>query len=380
MERLAAQTGDVDLAIVVSPHTPGFARRGRRAHAARRWAATSAPFAAPRWASRSTTTSSSSSACSNAPAAPGAARHRAAGRRRARSRRPRAAVLPHGAAPREPLGGARLRSPHELGRLLRDTADELGRDALFVASGDMSHRLLAGAPAGYDPRGAQFDAAVVELFAARRPRRPAPARPRARAGSGGVRPALVHRAGRLPGRRLRAGARAVLRRSLRRGLRGRRFRRAGMSADTPRGRRPTARPLRRRRHEPRRGRVPAGDGTSDGVPATSPADYARRCVEALVGGRPAPPAPAEPFYGRVAACFCSLKKNGELRGCIGTLTPAWRPRSATRSPATPSRPPFATPASGRSTSPSSTPWRTRSTCSAPASPASATGSIRAATA
>ena len=66
---------------------------------------------------------------------------------------------------------------------------------------------------------------------------------------------------------------------------------------------------------------PAGDGTSDAVPATSPAEYARRCVESLVGGRPAPPAPAEPFYGRVAACFCSLKKNGELRGCIGTLAP-----------------------------------------------------------
>jgi AmmeMemoRadiSam system protein A len=69
--------------------------------------------------------------------------------------------------------------------------------------------------------------------------------------------------------------------------------------------------------------VPAGDGAADGAaPATSPAAYARRCVEALVGGRPAPPAPAEPFYNRVAACFCSLKKHGELRGCIGTLAPA----------------------------------------------------------
>jgi MEMO1 family protein len=68
--------------------------------------------------------------------------------------------------------------------------------------------------------------------------------------------------------------------------------------------------------------VAAGDGTVPGAtPATSPADYARRCVEALAGGRPAPPAPAEPFYGRVAACFCSLKKHGELRGCIGTLAP-----------------------------------------------------------
>jgi AmmeMemoRadiSam system protein A len=56
-------------------------------------------------------------------------------------------------------------------------------------------------------------------------------------------------------------------------------------------------------------------------PATSPADYARACVEAFVGGHPAPRVPAEALYDRVAACFCSLKKRGELRGCIGTLTP-----------------------------------------------------------
>jgi MEMO1 family protein len=51
-----------------------------------------------------------------------------------------------------------------VGRLVRETADELQRKVLFVASGDLSHRLQPGAPAGYDPRGAQFDAAVVELL------------------------------------------------------------------------------------------------------------------------------------------------------------------------------------------------------------------------
>ena len=60
-----------------------------------------------------------------------------------------------------------------------------------------------------------------------------------------------------------------------------------------------------------------------GPPAQiGPADYARSCVEAFVDGRPAPPAPAGSFYDGVAACFCSIKKHGELRGCIGTLTPA----------------------------------------------------------
>jgi AmmeMemoRadiSam system protein A len=55
---------------------------------------------------------------------------------------------------------------------------------------------------------------------------------------------------------------------------------------------------------------------------SGPADYARACVEALVSRAPAPPAPDLPLYSRRAACFVSLKKRGELRGCIGTLTPA----------------------------------------------------------
>lgn len=49
-----------------------------------------------------------------------------------------------------------------LGQLVRRCAEELGRDVVFVASGDLSHRLIPGAPAGYDPCGAMFDAAIVK--------------------------------------------------------------------------------------------------------------------------------------------------------------------------------------------------------------------------
>jgi len=55
-----------------------------------------------------------------------------------------------------------------------------------------------------------------------------------------------------------------------------------------------------------------------------PADYARSCVECVVSGRPAPGPPSEPLYAEPAACFVSLKKHGQLRGCIGTLEPAER--------------------------------------------------------
>lgn len=53
-----------------------------------------------------------------------------------------------------------------------------------------------------------------------------------------------------------------------------------------------------------------------------PADYALTCVRCHVAGRPAPPPPRTLFYEQRAACFVTLKKHGELRGCIGTLEPA----------------------------------------------------------
>ena len=53
-----------------------------------------------------------------------------------------------------------------LGQLVRRCAEELGRDVLFVASGDLSHRLIPSAPAGYDPRGKAFDEVLLRAFEA----------------------------------------------------------------------------------------------------------------------------------------------------------------------------------------------------------------------
>lgn len=52
-----------------------------------------------------------------------------------------------------------------------------------------------------------------------------------------------------------------------------------------------------------------------------PADYARSCVGHLVAGQRAPRPPDHPLYAIRAACFVTLKKRGELRGCVGTLAP-----------------------------------------------------------
>jgi AmmeMemoRadiSam system protein A len=61
---------------------------------------------------------------------------------------------------------------------------------------------------------------------------------------------------------------------------------------------------------------------TQGRDTPGPADYAFACVRSYVAGGRAPDAPGAELYKRRAACFVTLKKRGELRGCIGTLEPA----------------------------------------------------------
>lgn len=50
------------------------------------------------------------------------------------------------------------------GQAVAEVILEAKERVLYVASGDLSHRLIPGAPAGYDPRGAEFDKSVAEYF------------------------------------------------------------------------------------------------------------------------------------------------------------------------------------------------------------------------
>jgi aromatic ring-opening dioxygenase LigB subunit len=52
------------------------------------------------------------------------------------------------------------------GRVMGQVLVGADQRILYVASSDLSHRLIPGAPAGYDPRGATFDRQVAEAFAA----------------------------------------------------------------------------------------------------------------------------------------------------------------------------------------------------------------------
>ncbi|MFC1994010.1 AmmeMemoRadiSam system protein B [Chloroflexota bacterium] len=51
------------------------------------------------------------------------------------------------------------------GQAIRRTAERLNKRVAVVASGDLSHRLFPGAPAGYDPLGQVFDKKLTEAIA-----------------------------------------------------------------------------------------------------------------------------------------------------------------------------------------------------------------------
>ena len=51
-----------------------------------------------------------------------------------------------------------------MGMAIRDAAEAYGRSVVFIASGDLSHRLTREAPAGYEPDAHMFDDEIVEIF------------------------------------------------------------------------------------------------------------------------------------------------------------------------------------------------------------------------
>lgn len=61
------------------------------------------------------------------------------------------------------ISGLDYKSHQKWGSLLDEVAKKRGEKTIFVASGDLSHRLIPGAPAGYSPRGREFDEKIVEI-------------------------------------------------------------------------------------------------------------------------------------------------------------------------------------------------------------------------
>jgi AmmeMemoRadiSam system protein A len=194
----------------------------------------------------------------------------------------------------------------EFGRAIRRAATRLGRRVALVASGDCSHRLTRDAPAGYSPRGKEFDAQLAALLARSDYAGVAKIDERLReeAGECGWRSFLV-----LGG--FLEGTDAVTRVLSYEGPWGVGYLTAvaappeqleGLAAYTPDA-------------GTKEGRK--GDGES------APVHLARETVEQYVleGTTPTPPPFDDPALPDRAGAFVSLHMNGILRGCIGTIGP-----------------------------------------------------------
>ncbi len=62
------------------------------------------------------------------------------------------------------LSGLSPETHRALGHIIAQAADTLGRRVGFIASGDLSHKLLAEGPYGFAPEGPVFDERIGEIF------------------------------------------------------------------------------------------------------------------------------------------------------------------------------------------------------------------------
>jgi len=62
------------------------------------------------------------------------------------------------------LSGFSAQDHFRLGQVIANCANDLGRRVVWIASGDMSHKLTEDGPYGFNPAGPKFDAAVCKIF------------------------------------------------------------------------------------------------------------------------------------------------------------------------------------------------------------------------
>lgn len=176
------------------------------------------------------------------------------------------------------------------GSCIRNAVEEVGRRVAFIASGDLSHRLKPHAPAGYNPQAHVFDDEVVDALRSNIPQRIVEIDHGLRklAGECGYRSMLVA---------IGACSNLPLLCEV-------------LSYEAPFGVGYLVAQLTNQAER------------SDDI--TLPA-LAREAVETFIrsGNVLAPPESTTRLLASPAPCFVSLKtRDGELRGCIGTIEPA----------------------------------------------------------
>lgn len=194
------------------------------------------------------------------------------------------------------------RDLYSFGTALRKSIDKRGLNTAILASGDLSHRLIPGAPAGYTPRGVKYDQLLIELL------------------RGGkveevlnIDPHLVEDAG-------ECGLRSFI---IALGtIDGQEFSTDIISYEGPFGVGylvASIEPLNNK------GDTLANDDSEKvkSLPEPNPAYFARQVLESYYryGHIQEPPGELSSHYLDKAGVFVSLKKQGRLRGCIGTFEP-----------------------------------------------------------
>lgn len=53
---------------------------------------------------------------------------------------------------------------YDFGQVIQKTIEEFNLNTVIIASGDLSHRLKPGAPAGFNPRGREFDETIINYL------------------------------------------------------------------------------------------------------------------------------------------------------------------------------------------------------------------------
>ncbi len=194
---------------------------------------------------------------------------------------------------------------YSFGAAVSEAARRLNRKVAVLASGDLSHRLTPDAPAGYDPAGKDFDRRMVELVGAADAEGICSLDDELveRAGECGLRP-IIMMLGALDGLAVKSEVLSY------EGPFGVGYMVAALQPGGPEEQRRLGGKLWR-------GRERAGE--------SYPVQVARRALERYFAGErdklcDLEGAPPE-FAGRRAGVFVSLKKHGQLRGCIGTIAP-----------------------------------------------------------
>lgn len=199
------------------------------------------------------------------------------------------------------FSSAQVDTHRRFGEAIASAAERSGRRIGLVASGDLSHRLFPGAPAGYSPRGRQFDEAIVSAL-----------RAHDREAVYRMDESLVEAAGECGYRSLAIALAAMPEASV-----------EVLSYEGPFGVGYAV--ARFVPPPPTAADVGSRAGAKKGVAAreTEVLELARMAVEGYVRGGVviAPPRGVDGLLAERAGVFVCLKIGGELRGCIGTLQP-----------------------------------------------------------